>query len=151
MKEKILGKTLKRLLLVALCIIGLLSIIYIFVLPGYVKGQLENVKRVVVSREEIDALIETEDEKVIAQIMEYLDVKNAKRIFSKPVGKDLQSLPLLYINLDDKYMMAFWVYDNEGVCYMDLYYRASRLEIGSYEIDIDDYRECLEYLRSGEL
>ena len=150
MKRWISCKTLKRLLLVVLCAIGLLSIIYIFVLPGYVIGQLENVKKVVVSREEIDALMDTDDEKVIVQIMEYLDVKNAKRIFEKSVGTDLQSLPSLYINLDDKYMMAFWVHDREGVCYMDLYYRLSGIELGSYEIDIDDYRDCLEYLNNNQ-
>ena len=149
MERRSLGKILKRVVLTVLCVIGLLSIMYIFILPGYVKGQLENVKRVVVSREEVDTLMDTDDEKVIAQIMEYLDVKNAKRIFSKAVGKDLQSLPSLYINLDDKYMMAFWVYDRECVCYMDLYYRASGLELGSYEINIDDYYECLEYLQEG--
>ena len=151
MKEKISGKTPKRLLLVALCAIGLLSIIYIFVLPGYVIGQLEKVKKVVVSQEAADVLIDTEDKKVIAQIMEYLDVKNAKRIFEKSVGKDLQSLPSLYINLDDKYMMAFWVHDREGVCYMDLYYHLSGIELGSYEIDIDDYRDCLEYLQGDSV
>lgn len=147
MERRSLGKILKRVVLTVLCVIGLLSIMYIFILPGYVKGQLENVKRVVVSREEVDTLMDTDDEKVIAQIMEY---QNAKRIFSKAVGKDLQSLPSLYINLDDKYMMAFWVHDREGVCYMDLYYRASGIEVGSYEIDIDDYYECLEYLNNNQ-
>ena len=61
MERRSLGKILKRVVLTVLCVIGLLSIMYIFILPGYVKGQLENVKRVVVSQGEIDALVFCQD------------------------------------------------------------------------------------------
>ena len=89
-------------------------------------------------------MLETEDNEVIAGFVECLNTESWKRKASDSSHKDLNGLPDTYINLDNKYQIDFWAFENE--CCVHMSYHSSRIMIGTYEVDIQTYNECVEYL-----
>lgn len=144
MKEKQRKKNIIRNLEIIFIVLALMILSYIFIHPKYVMHEIVNATYMELWGGEI--MVGTDDKEVITQVVQYMDTKSWKRIFFESEKKYTQGLPTMYILFDNKYNLDFWV--TKDTCEVHVYYHASGVEIGIYEMDIKNYYACVEYLDS---
>ncbi len=138
------NKILWKVLVILLVAIGLAILLYIFALPKYAEYRIKNAEYIHVRCGDI--MFGMDEDEGISAIMQSIDIPAWQRRMTKPERKDKQGLPSMYITVDNKYDMNFWVF--EETCYVHVFYHSSGIEIGIYEMGIEKYYECVANLET---
>lgn len=115
-----------KLIIAAICTILLFSLMYLFILPGYVIDRIKKANFMDVWYGEIR--YQTEDVEDISALLDDIGIQKWKRIWTTDVQH--LGLPDAYITVEKKFNMDFWIEEEE--CYIKVYFHSSNVEIASY-------------------
>lgn len=130
----------RKAVLISISVFCVLIAVYVFVLPPFVQKQLNDLGNIEIEYNGSVQSITNADE--ISDVLDHMKMSEWERTFND----NGDTVPEVYIAANNRYLLSFIPYSNQDSVDISICFLHSRLVIGNYKMETQDYNELVNFL-----
>ena len=130
----------RKAVLISISVFCVLIAVYVFVLPPFVQKQLNDLGNIEIEYNGSVQSITNADE--ISDVLDHMKMSEWERTFNN----NSNTVPEVYIAANNRYLLSFILYSNQDFVDISICFLRSRLVIGNYKMETQDYNELVNFL-----
>lgn len=130
----------RKTVFISISVLCVLVALYVFVLPLFVQNQLNDLANIEIEYDGSVQSITNVDK--ISGVLDHMKMSEWERTFND----NSDTVPEVYIAANNKYLLSFIPHSNQDFVDISICFLHSRLVIGNYKMDVQDYNELVNFL-----